>query len=63
MLVFPINLNLMNEEPMVEIVVNQFNIKKYPTLVINNNKYEGVVKQTQLQEIICTSLGDIEECQ
>ena len=52
----------MNEEPMVEIVVNQFNINKYPTLVINNNKYEGVVKQTQLQEIICASLGDIEEC-
>jgi len=61
-LVFPINLDLRNEEPMVEIVMAQFGITKYPTLVIDNKKYEGVVKKEQLQKIICNSLKSAEQC-
>lgn len=61
-LVFPINLDFRTEEPMVEIVMNQFDIKKYPTLVIDNKKYEGVVKREQLQEVICSSLKHSEYC-
>jgi hypothetical protein len=61
-LVFPINLDLRNEEPMVEIVMNQFNITKYPSLIIDNKKYEGVVRNEQLNEIICSSLDESPQC-
>ncbi len=61
-LIFPINLDLREKEPMVEIVVSQFNVTKYPTLIIDNKKYEGVVKRDQLGEIICASLNDSEHC-
>lgn len=61
-LVFPINLDFRNQETMVEIVMNQFNITKYPTLVIDNKKYEGVVTSEQLQKIICVSLKASPNC-
>tara|TARA_Y100000310_G_scaffold165353_1_gene165100 strand:+ start:181 stop:876 length:696 start_codon:yes stop_codon:yes gene_type:complete len=61
-LVFPINLDLVHEEPMVEIVASQFDITRYPTIIINNKKYEGVVKKDQLQKLICESLQDSEHC-
>ncbi len=62
-LVFPINLDLRDEEPMVEVVMAQFNITKYPTLMIDNKKYEGVVKKEQMHKIICDSLQDSDKCQ
>lgn len=61
-LVFPINLDLKNEEPMVEIVIGQFNITKYPTLIIDNKKYENVLNKEQLQKIICNSLQNSPLC-
>ena len=61
-LFFPINLDLRSEEPMVEIVMSQFNITKYPTLIIKDKKYEGVVQQEQLQDIICSSLKSSSYC-
>ena len=61
-LVFPINVDLKNQEPMIEIVMSQFEINKFPTLVIDNKKYEGVVGQEQLQGIICSSLKESKEC-
>ena len=61
-LIFPINLDLREEEPMVEIVMNQFNISRYPSLIVNNKKYEGVVKQEQMQSIICESLNNASQC-
>lgn len=61
-LIFPINLDLRQEEPMVEIAMSQFNVTRYPTLVIDEQKYEGVVKKEELQEIICGSLDDAPQC-
>jgi thiol-disulfide isomerase/thioredoxin len=60
-LVFPINLDFQAEEPMIEIMTSQFNVTKYPTIIIDNKKYEGVVKRDRLKEIICSSL-DSEQC-
>ena len=62
MISFPINLDLKNDEPMVEIITSQFNIDKYPTVIINNKKYAGVVKKKQMEGIICESLKSAEEC-
>jgi thiol-disulfide isomerase/thioredoxin len=61
-LVFPINLDLREEEPMVEIVMSQFNITKFPTIVTDNKKFEGVVGEAQMKEIICESLQNAPEC-
>ena len=61
-LVFPINLDLLYEEPMIEIVVKQFEVKKYPTIIINDKKYEGVVRKDKLQALICESLQEGEHC-
>jgi thiol-disulfide isomerase/thioredoxin len=59
-LVFPINLDFRYQEPMVEMVMNQFNVTKYPTLVIDDVKYEGVVSKEQLTGIICEKLNNPE---
>jgi len=61
-LVFPINLDFRNQETMVDIVLEQFNITKYPTIVIDNKKYEGVVMKEQLQKTICDSLRSSPNC-
>ena len=62
LLVFPINIDLRSEEPMVEIVMKQFNVTKYPTLIIEGKKYEGVVQNEQMQNIICETLPELAEC-
>jgi len=62
-LVFPINLDLKGEEPMVDIITSQYEITKYPTLIIDNKKYEGVLRSEQLQEIICDSIGNVPQCE
>ena len=61
-LIFPINLDLRQQEPMVEIAMSQFNVTRYPTLVIDEQKYEGVMKKEELQGIICSSLDDAPQC-
>ena len=61
-LIFPINLDLRADEPTIDIALSQFNVTKYPTLVIADTKYEGVLKRDQLQEIICTSLHNASPC-
>jgi protein-disulfide isomerase len=48
---------------MVEIALTQFNITKHPTLIVDNKKYEGVVKKEQMQTIICSSLKNATPCQ
>jgi hypothetical protein len=63
LLVFPINTELANKEPMIEIIMSQFDIDKLPTIIVDNKKYEGVVGQDQLEEIICSKLKNAEECQ
>jgi thiol-disulfide isomerase/thioredoxin len=62
-LIFPINLDFRNSEPMVQIAMEQFKVTKYPTLVINDKRYEGVVSREVLEGIICDSLEDATECQ
>ena len=62
-LVFPINLDLQEKESMVDVAVSLFNIQKTPSLIINDKKYEGVVPQEKVQEIICSTLQDASPCQ
>ncbi len=61
-LVFPINLALREQEPMIGVITSLFSVDKYPTIIVNGKKYEGVVPQEQLQAIICSSLKKAPEC-
>jgi protein-disulfide isomerase len=42
--------------------MSQYNVTKYPTIVVDNTKYEGVVDKEEMNSIICTSLRDSPEC-
>ncbi len=62
LLVFPINLDFREQEPLVDIIMSQFNIVKQPTLVIDSVKYEGVLNKEQLLKLICSSVKESEQC-
>lgn len=61
-LIFPINIDFRYTEPMVEIAMQQFGITKYPSLIIHNQRYEGVLKRDQLFDLICKSLPQDPAC-
>jgi len=63
LLVFPVNLDLSDHEPMAKIIQSQYNITLFPTIVVDNTKYEGVVDTDQMKEIICSSLREAPQCQ
>ncbi len=62
LLVFPINLDLREDEAMIEIMMSLYNVTKYPTIIIEGEKYEGVTKKNDLQEIICANLENSDAC-
>ncbi len=62
-LIFPINVDLEDHEPMVGIATSLHDIQTLPTIIIEDEKYEGIVKKNQLQTIICNTLEDTQECQ
>ena len=48
---------------MISVIQSRYNISSYPSLVIDNNAYEGVVSKKQLGGLICEGLDrDVEEC-
>lgn len=63
LLVFPINLDLRDDEPMVEVMMSMYNITKYPSIVVEGEKYEGVIKKDEMGDIICSYLEDSEDCE
>ncbi len=63
LLVFPINMNLADQEPMIKIIQAQFNVTEFPTMIVDGKKYEGIVDKQKMEEIICSSLKEIPQCQ
>ncbi|MBI4151391.1 hypothetical protein HY496_00330 [Candidatus Woesearchaeota archaeon] len=63
LLVFPINLDLVQKEPMAKVIRSQYNVTAFPTLVIDTAKHEGVVDKEEIKEIICSSLREAPQCQ
>lgn len=61
-LVFPINVGLEEDEPIVSVLKSQYNVEKYPTIVVEGKKYEGVVGYFTLKELICNELVNAKEC-
>lgn len=55
LLVFPIDTDLEKEEPMISILKTRYNVTKYPSLIIDDTLYEGVVEKKELGRLICNS--------
>ncbi len=62
LLVFPINLDLKEDERFLKILKLQYNITTLPTLIINEEKYEGIISKPELAEIICNQTENKEQC-
>lgn len=62
LLVFPIDAELASDEPMVTILLSRFNVTTYPTLIIDDKKYSGVVGPAVLRELICRELTNESSC-
>ena len=52
-LIFPINTDLKNEEPLVQTFLSLYNIQEYPSIVINGKTHNGLIYKEDLGELIC----------
>lgn len=62
LLVFPIDIDLESEEPLITIMKSRYDINEYPTLVIEDTKYEGMQNKEKLSQLICSSFKNEELC-
>lgn len=61
-LVFPIDVDLESSESLITILKVRYNITTYPSLVVSDEKYEGMLSKDELGEIICDSFIDKSQC-
>ena len=64
LLVFPINVDLVENEAVINVLQKSYNISAYPSVVVGDKVYSGVVaSQEELSEDICEGLNITEgEC-
>ncbi|MBI2580900.1 hypothetical protein HYV85_03765 [Candidatus Woesearchaeota archaeon] len=63
LLVFPINTDLEANEASIEMLKRRYNVTTYPTIIVGEGKYEGVVSKSSLMPIVCGSFkAPVEEC-
>ena len=62
LLVFPINLDVENQEASIGILRNIYNITKLPSITVEDKKYEGVVPKDDLGNIICGNFQNQSLC-
>jgi hypothetical protein len=62
LLVFPINTDLAENEQFLKILVTSYNVTTYPTLIVNDEKLEGVQSRAELSRIICEQTNNKETC-
>ncbi|MGV8161842.1 MAG: hypothetical protein ACP5N2_00740 [Candidatus Nanoarchaeia archaeon] len=62
LLVFPINLDLEDQEASLGILRGVYNITSLPSIIVGNTKYSEVVSKDQLGEIICDNFRDKSSC-
>jgi len=61
-LIFPIDVDLEEYEPMITILKESYNITQYPSIIVENEKYEGVIPKEELAKLICDSFKNKEIC-
>lgn len=55
LLVFPINTDLQGSEASIDMLARRYNVTAYPTIIVEESRYEGVVSKGELMPIICGS--------
>ena len=63
LLIFPINTDLRESEDVIPVIMQIFDIKEYPSIIIDNRKFEGLVNKEDLGKLICASFKNEEKCQ
>ncbi len=53
LLVFPIDMTMAKEEPMLRVLKNVYGVQQHPTIVVEEKPYTGVIDKEQLGPIIC----------
>ncbi|NQV08350.1 hypothetical protein HQ529_00695 [Candidatus Woesearchaeota archaeon] len=53
LLVFPVNVDIGEDEPSIGMIKRKYDVKKLPTLIIEDKKYEGVIERNELNKVIC----------
>jgi hypothetical protein len=53
LLVFPMNVDLEDEESMLTILRSRYNVTTLPSVIIDDVRYEGVVERDELKQLIC----------
>jgi len=61
LLIFPINVDLENDEPMISILRKQYSIETVPTLIIEDEKHEGLLSKEELKKELCSSFKSLQE--
>ncbi len=62
LLVFPIDRNLAQEEPLVEILLSLYDIESNPSIVIEDEVHTGFVDKENLKELLCEVQDDLSIC-
>lgn len=57
LLVFPIDVDNVANEPILEVMMGRFNITSIPSIVVDGETYPGVISKSELAPIICDGLG------
>jgi hypothetical protein len=53
LLVFPIDVDLVGEEPVIDLMVTMYNVSEYPTLFIDEKRQVGLASKQELGKMIC----------
>lgn len=61
LLIFPIDVDYEESESTITILKKQYGVTSYPTVIIEDSKYEGVINNRELKKIICASFKYEEE--
>lgn len=62
LLVFPIDVDFEGIEPMITLLRSRYNVTSYPTIIVEDVKYEGIVPKEKLDKIICNLFKDKSLC-
>lgn len=62
LLIFPIDVDLEESEAMITILKGRYNITQYPSVIIEDKRYEGIVQKEELSGLICSSFKNRDLC-
>lgn len=61
-LIFPINTDMEKDESSMKVLTQLYNVSVVPSIVVEDQKYEGVISTEQLGKIICNEFQDKTIC-